>query len=235
MKSINRISNLLLSTLLVTALVTAVITINPLPVVAQELSFTASAAGHNVQDDGIFVFSDSSVNMAVNLSLGYEVFPNLSVLGEYETGSQSGDFLSAMQMDFTLYAARFGLQYRYPLLPFLQPYVQAGVSFNWGDVDLNTTSGTSYDDTAFGVGGFVMGGLALVWYFGDPVANPDVGAIKRMGIGLTNDYGYTFGPKLQFSELRPEDGNESGPDANLGEVDLSGFTWRIGVTLRYRF
>jgi hypothetical protein len=217
-----------LNQLIAIALVTSLAS----PLAAQELSFTAAVDGTNVADDGVFFLSDTSDTVRADLTLGYEVYRNLIVFAEYHTGSEHAPVFDTMTMDFATHAARFGVQYRYPLLSWLHPYVLAGVGFNWGDIDLETDTNT-YDDTDFGVSGFVLGGIALVWYFGDP-ADQDASALQRMGIGLTNDYGYTFGPGYTFDELQPEDGGGD-PVANLGEVDMSGFTWRVGITLRDRF
>lgn len=199
---------------------------------AQELSLDVAGAFAVVGDDAYFGFADEDLASFADIGLGVEVWNGLSVVAEYRTGLERTTLFGTLESDFRTHAARLGLRYRYPLLSWLHPYVAAGVSFNWGDLDLDSGSRT-YDDTAFGVGGYVLGGIAAIWYFGDPEGPDKVTFWDRLGIGITNDYGYTFGPTLAFDEVRPENAGGARP-ADLGEVDMSGFTWRIGLSIRYR-
>ena len=208
----------------------AVLLLSSLSAHAQELSFSAFAAGHGLQDDGYFLLSDDNQSVRANLSLGFEVFENLSVFAEYDTGTEHGALFEDLTMTFTVNAACVGLVYRYPLLEWLHPYALAGVGACWGDIDLEAPAQT-YDATDFGMGGFVLGGIEAVWYIGGREPTADASFIQRLGLGVANDYGYSFGPSLDFDDLRPDSGG--GTPVDLGEVDLSGFTWRVGLTIRY--
>jgi hypothetical protein len=90
-----------------------------------------------------------------------------------------------------------------------------------------------YDDTAFGLSVSSLGGFELVYAFGDPDAQEKVDFWDHVSLGLTNDYGYLFGPGLEFSELAPEGAEEGDPAVSLGTASLGGFMWRVGLLLRY--
>jgi hypothetical protein len=201
------------------------------PAGAQELGLTILTSGQKVNDNGYFLFSDDNQAVRADLGLSVEVYEHLAAFAEYESGSESGTLFSDLGTDLTVYAARVGLVYRYPLLPFLHPYALVGAGAYWGDIDLDAPSQT-YDDTAFGLGAFALAGLELIWYFGGAELEPDATVWDHFGLGITNDYGYTFGPTLHFDAFVPDGGGAAPVD--LGEVSLSGFTWRVGLTIRYR-
>ena len=90
-----------------------------------------------------------------------------------------------------------------------------------------------------GIGLTLLGGFDLLWRIGDPEA-ADAGFFDHLILGISNSYGYQFGPTLHFDELEPvvedDDGEEDTPPAppvDMGELDLGGFTWRLGISVRY--
>ncbi|MBN1946078.1 MAG: outer membrane beta-barrel protein [Bradymonadales bacterium] len=166
-----------------------------------------------------------------NLSLGYEVLRGLMVFGEYQWGSEVDPLFGFDRFDFTMHAAVLSVQYAYPLFSFLRPHARVGMGFTWGDIDL-VSDHLEYDDTAFGIRLFALGGFSVLWEIGDPRAE-DRGFFDHLTVGLTTDAGWSFGPWLRFDELTATGVTARTPAIDLGETTLGGFTWDLGLTIRW--
>ena len=169
---------------------------------------------------------------ALNLAVGYELIPNLHVGLEYETSEVRETLFSVFDTSFAQHAALAAIQYSYPLTDWFRPHVRAGVGAYWGDLDIHA-SGTEYDATEVGFQAYAVGGFHLLWYFGDPNA-PKARFLDHLGLSLSNDYGWIQRTSLNFDELMAEEDGAQ-PTVSLGELDMSGWTWRVGFGFRYRF
>ncbi len=195
---------------------------------AQTLSLTLNAGQQYNYDDSFDGISVDDRADYGNYALGVEVIPNLTISAEYEYDEEV-DPLLGMDMDFDVHAALISVQYAYPLTGWFSPHVRVGGGAYWGDIELAGT-GVNYGASDFGFGFYALGGFDLTWHLGDP-GDPKSNFFDHLTFALTNDYGWMHRPTLSFDNLQPVNGD--GPEIDMGEVDLQGWTWRAGLSVRY--
>lgn len=200
---------------------------------AQELILSTGGGSFLNHNDSYDVLSVDNTSGFGSHGLGVEVYDNLRIFAEYEVSGENDPLFNDYEMDFALHTAVLAIEYAYPLIDYFHPHVRVGMGFYWGDIDL-TTDRQTYDDTAFGLGFYALGGFDVLLPFGDPEA-PGANFWDHLTVGLANDYGWAFQPTLSFDELLPEDDGADNPPINMGEVDLSGFMWRLALQVRYTF
>lgn len=209
---------------------------------AEEVIFTINGGSQFNTNDSYDIVSADDETTSANLAIGYEVIPNLRVALEYETSEEVDQLFDVWDMSFTQHAMLASVEYAYPLLKWLRPHVRVGAGVFWGDIDLDI-DGVTYDDTDMGFQFYAVGGYDLIWYFGDP-DGLKANFFDHLGLGVTNDYGWVQRTALTFDEILPveeeastddEPVAQAGPAQNMGSVDLYGWTWRLGLTIRYRF
>lgn len=212
--------------------------------VAEEFIFTLNGGAQFNTNDTYDIFSSDDQTTSANLAFGYEVIPNLRLALEYETSEEVDQLFESWDMSFAQHAMLASVEYSYPLLKWFRPHIRVGAGVFWGDIDLDI-DGVAYDDTDVGFQLYAVGGYDLIWYLGDP-DSPKANFFDHVGLGITNDYGWVQRTALTFDEILPVEGADpaddddepvaqQGPAQNMGSVDLYGWTWRLGFTVRYRF
>jgi hypothetical protein len=197
---------------------------------AQEIGISLNPSGMINSHDSYDVISVDNAHGFGNYAITVEVFDGLRVAAEYEYGTENDTLFGSFDMDFAVHAALLAAEYRYPVFSWLHPHVRAAVGGYWGDIDL-AVGDVTYDDTDFGIGFYALGGFDLVFLRADP-DDPDPNFFDHLSLAVNNDYGYAFRPTLNFDGFHPEE-REGAPEISLGEVDLSGFVWRVGLNVRY--
>ncbi|MBX7098409.1 MAG: hypothetical protein K1X89_11900 [Myxococcaceae bacterium] len=119
--------------------------------------------------------------------------------------------------------------YRFAWLKHLEPYARAGVGLDWASLSL--TGSSALEQTVLHPSGTFLGGLQFPFALG-------VGAPGGLAFVVDLGVGYVVRPAYTFDALAPPppSGRQEDPIArgavNLGSMPLSGFTWRLGVTVR---
>ena len=225
----------------VTLILAALVLLTSGTALAEEFIFTLNGAAQFNTNDSFDIMSSDDQTTAANVALGYEIYPNLRLGLEYEASAEVDQLFSAWDMNFAQKAVLASIEYSYPLLKWFRPHVRIGAGAFWGDLDLEI-DGVTYDDTDMGFQFYAVAGYDLIWYLGDP-DGPKANFFDHLGLGITNDYGWVQRTALTFDEIVPVEGESSddepvaqnGPPQDMGSVDLYGWTWRLGVSIRYRF
>jgi hypothetical protein len=174
-----------------------------------------------------------------NYAIGYEVADHFALFAQYTFGTEKNRLFDTMALDFSTNAAQLGVEASYEVESWFRPHARLSLGAFWGDIDLQSDD-VVYDQTAVGIAVTLMGGFDLLWKVGGDPNMPSAGFWDHVTLGLSNSYGYQFGPSLTFDELVvevDEDDDEpayaEGDPINLGETDLGGYTWRLGISFRY--
>lgn len=212
--------------------VIALMTLVSTPAVAQEIVFTWNGANQFNEDDSFDVISANDETPAVQVGLAYELYQNIRVGLEYEHTGEDDELFDGIDVSWGTNALLVSAEYAYPLTRWFRPHVRVGLGPIWGNLEMRTEDQT-YEDGAVGFGAYAVAGYDLVWELGDP-DDPKARFKDHLALGLSNDYGWVHRTSMDLDELGPRNNDPGDPTLNMGDIALSGWTWRLGFSLRYR-
>lgn len=177
---------------------------------------------------------------AVSPSVGVRVTPNLAVHLGYRYGESEADLLGhTASSGIRLHDASLSLSYEVDLIPWTRGFVRMGGGAALGLLDLSLPGGEEREAQSWAPGFFVTGGLLVI---PEPLrgwALRESGLLSETSVGLSVEVGYAAYADLDLSTLSSSDAPQQGggavtrPDLDLGAMNLSGWTWRLGAVLMF--
>lgn len=151
--------------------------------------------------------------------------------GSYLIGAKRSElFGETFKTSLTVQQITVGARYTLPVFEWLVPQVRTGLGLLVGIFNLDPSSDdySQVSDTAFGLNGYLLGGVELLL--------PRSLISTRVTVGLTLEAGITFSTGLGFA-LEPEEDDELQQipliASELGSIPLSGPQFRIGAVVRF--
>lgn len=155
----------------------------------------------------------------------------LTVLGQLELGSLSGDTFQQIDTDLWVTRLAVGLRGSYPVYDRISAFGRVTTGVEWGHLSLSNpiSAADPIDDWSRGGTAALFGGAELTF---DELSSSNV-----VGFGVRLEAGYTRSTSLGFSaqpSVVDEDTIEiSTVAAQLGELNTSGWGYRVSVVMKF--
>lgn len=210
------------------------------PAFAQELSIEGGLTGVNITDESYRALTAraGAGGAGVNFGLEFEQIPRLRFLAGYGAEGMSGSRFD-WQLGYSVgqHEALIGADYGVDLVEgLLRPLVRVQGGYIYRRLSLKSDR-VSYSDGAHGVAGLVAGGLELALGRASGIGP---GFLSRVSVGANILGGYKWQTRAQFDEM--ESGRKVRDDDpwgrasyDAGELGGSGWYFRLGAVIRYRF
>ncbi|MFN7133704.1 MAG: hypothetical protein ACK4N5_16625 [Myxococcales bacterium] len=196
-----------------------------LPITAT-LGLVNQLATHRSYD----LVSENDALPMVRIAAGYALDLRASKL-DLELGFQSGGSSAVVHnvrdAGLWLRGLDVGATYRHALFKYLHPYARLAAGYDWATLTVGEQLQRTSRPSLTGMAGL-----------GVPVVMIDRGGEPHALFVLDFGLGYTLRQSFVFDALEPEPPARPAPDAigrvplDLGRMQLSGITWRLGLTFR---
>ena len=198
------------------------------PELSASLGFASETLGSSQYD---LVAKDDALPMyRVGAGVGFKLpVGSLDAELTWRSGSSGATAHQSVSSELRVRGLEVGAAYRYPWLKHLQPYVRLGAGWDWASLSLLDVG--CLTQTVSHPSGSLLAGVQVPFRLGSGAAwAPEVSI--DLGLGGVLRPAYAFGAMAPT----PPSGRVEDPIArgtvNLGAMPMSGFTWRLGLTVR---
>lgn len=205
-----------------------------------ELIVEIHSAMLHPMSDSVDALSDDHWFEGVSLGLGYDlsylVLPGLRGFVLYEAVGKSQErFDGALDLDWMRQVVMVAADYGPDLWGFVRPSVRLGAGYATQKLHLTTNraESTRPSDRTHDLAATGAVGLELYIPFGDDPAGSLF--FNKVTFGLGGHVGYMFQTTAEFDELTRSGDSWQQEPLQLGELDMNGLYWNLGLTVRVRF
>lgn len=193
-------------------------------------------------DDGYAAISGSGAAAGLGLGVGYELtaIQGLRVLASYDgDGSMQQRFDGDVDALWTRNRLMANMDYGVDIMDdFFRPLVRVGFGYSQQSLEM-VTDDVRYRDIDHGLTGLAAGGLEFSIGRSESRSTP----LDRFSIGANLLLGYVWQSEASFDNMSstgaPEEPTDDDPwprgSYDAGSMQMSGFTWSMGASMRYQF
>lgn len=193
---------------------------------------------HTVSDS-VDAISNDGMFEGISLGLGYDLSNYVvSGLRGYvlfdATGETTERFDGVVNLDWERQVYMLGADYGPDLWGMFRPSVRLGLGYATQSFQVQSggLTGSTYNDRAHDLAALGAVGAELYIPYATKVEGGSI--FKRFTLGLSGHVGYMVQTAAEFDELKVTDDSWQHASLNVGELNLNGVYWNLGLLVRVK-